>query len=619
MELKKRSSRKSPKELAEQLMPYDIISFDIFDTAIYRKVDMPNDVFSIMAMEIGHGDFINVRKTAENVARERKMLTEGTREVSLAEIYDVMVEDYGIDRAIMESEIKWEVELSTVNPYIYQVYKELIESGKNVIFTSDMYLPQPVIEKILRKNGYTKYEKLYLSNSYKLRKGDGTLQKAILKEHSGKKVIHIGDSMIGDVEQSRLAGIDALFHEDAREIKPDEKTDSMAGSIYRAVINNHMYNGMWNKNIYYSHGFQTGGILAVGYCEYINQVAKRKNIDKILFCSRDCEIIWKIYNRFFKEYKNEYIEISRYAIMGVSLERYLYDWAERFIFRYIGSDSLYVKENKTVAEVLQEAGVAYLTAYLPEMKIDGNMPAGQIRRGLVKRFIFSHVDIIVKHNKENVEAAEHYYKKIIGDSKRVLVVDIGWSGTCITALKYFIDTHLPELSCDVMGTLMCTTEGKVLTSYMEKGILSSYIYSPYHNIELLKFMISEELSYEELDYRHLTLEYLFTSAVGTLIRYGIKDDGNVSFDRGEARPANAYEIQEMQEGMLQFAKTYREYSGSCGENFNISPYVAFFPLLSACRNREYIRKVYSNFLHDSSWRPYEKNIARRTFGDCFTE
>ena len=123
MGLKNSNTRVFLMELLEQLMPYDVISFDIFDTAIYRKVDMPNDVFTIMAMEIGHGDFVNVRKTAENVARERKEALKGTREVTLAEIYDVLEEDYGINRSIMEQEIDLELMLSTINPYIFQVYK----------------------------------------------------------------------------------------------------------------------------------------------------------------------------------------------------------------------------------------------------------------------------------------------------------------------------------------------------------------------------------------------------------------------------------------------------------------------------------------------------------------
>lgn len=209
-------------ELLEQLMPYDVISFDIFDTAIYRKVDMPNDVFTIMAMEIGHGDFVNVRKTAENVARERKEALKGTREVTLAEIYDVLEEDYGINRSIMEQEIDLELMLSTINPYIFQVYKELLKEGKRILFTSDMYLPQQIIEEILQKNGYTKYERLYLSNSYGLRKGDGTLQKIILRDYADKKIVHIGDSQIGDVAQSIHVGMDAIFHKDAREIKSEK-------------------------------------------------------------------------------------------------------------------------------------------------------------------------------------------------------------------------------------------------------------------------------------------------------------------------------------------------------------------------------------------------------------
>lgn len=609
MKLKSRSSRRIPTELLEQLMSYDVISFDIFDTAVFRKVDMPNDVFTIMAMETGHGDFVNVRKTAENVARERKEASEGTREITLAEIYDVLEENYGIDRTVMDREINLELALSTANPYIFQVYEELLKNEKIIIFTSDMYLPQQVIERILQKNGYIGYERLYLSNSYRLRKGDGTLQKVVLKDFSDKKVIHIGDSQIGDVEQSLAAGMNAVFHADAREIMAEKETNNLSGSIYRAVINNNMYSGIWDENIYYSHGFKVGGILAAGYCEYINQIARLKNIDKILFCARDCEIIWKIYNQCFGEYENEYIQISRYAVMGITSERYLYDWAERFIFRYVSPNCL----DKTIGELLQEAGFSYLTEYLEEMGIEKSLPVGKVRRSLLKRFIFSHADVIIKHNRENVEAAEHYYKKVLGTSQNILIVDIGWTGTCITALKYFIETHFAETAYEISGTLMCTTMNKTLTTYMEEGIISSYIYSPFHNMDLLDFMLSEILPEEELDYRHLSLEYLFTSAVGTLIKYKNMKNGDTGFERSEVKPENTAEILDMQEGMLKFAGIYQSYRSACGKKFTISPYVAFNPLLGAIANREYTHNVYDNFLHDSSWMPYGKNTERKTF------
>lgn len=616
MELNSRKNRKTPEQFTEQLMPYDVVSFDVFDTAIFRKVDMPNDVFSIMAIESGYGAFSQVRKEAEMVARERKEAAEGTREVSLVEIYDVMAEDYGIDPALMEQEITLELKLTEANPYIYQVYRKLREKGKPIIFISDMYLPQSVIEEILQKSGYTGYEKLYLSNSYKLRKGDGTLQRAVMAEYPDQKLIHVGDSPNGDVDQSISAGMDVLFYEDAREVKPEGKTDSMSGSLYRAVINNCMYSGTWNENIYYSHGFRNGGILAAGYCEYINQVVKSKNIDKILFCARDCEVLWKLYNRYYKECENEYIAISRYAVTGISLERYLYEWAGRFMFRYVGPDSTDIVKDKTVAEVLREGGADYLNAYLPEMGLDGNMLAAQTKRGLFKRFVFSHADIIRKHNEENVEAARRYYRDVIGNAKNVLVVDVGWSGTCITALKYFVETHLQELSCRVSGTLMCTSAGKSLKRYMEMGVVSSYIYSPYHNRELLDFMQAEELAEDERVYRNLSLEQLFTSSEGTLVRYGL-GSSNVTFERAEVKPQNEMEIHDMQEGMLQFVQKYQEYKKSCGIEFMVSPHVAFKPLMEACLDREYMRHVYCNFEYGASWKPNTKSTEQKHFGECF--
>ena len=611
MGLKNSNTRVFLMELLEQLMPYDVISFDIFDTAIYRKVDMPNDVFTIMAMEIGHGDFVNVRKTAENVARERKEALKGTREVTLAEIYDVLEEDYGINRSIMEQEIDLELMLSTINPYIFQVYKELLKEGKRILFTSDMYLPQQIIEEILQKNGYTKYERLYLSNSYGLRKGDGTLQKIILRDYAEKKIVHIGDSQIGDVAQSIHVGMDAIFHKDAREIKSEKYTDNLSGSIYRAVVNNNMYNGIWNENIYYSHGFKVGGILAVGYCEYINQVARLKNIDKILFCSRDCEVIWKIYNQYFEEYENEYIEISRYAVMGITSERYLYDWAERFIFRYVGKDC----SDRTIEQLLQEAGFSYLVEHLKEMDIDKELTIREIKRGRLKRFIFAHAELISEYNRENIAAAKQYFERVLGTSKNILIVDIGWSGTCVTTLKYFLETHFSDIVHNVSGTLMCTTGNKTLTAYMEAGVISSYIYSPFHNMDLFETMISDVWSSEELDYRHLALEYLFTSAKGTLIKYRDIGNGNVEFEHSEIFPPNIMEILNMQEGMIQFAKKYQEYRNSCGGKYLISPYVAFKPLLAAIHDKKYMYNIYCNFLHDSSWMPYTKDINKKTFRD----
>ncbi len=61
---------------------------------------------------------------------------------------------------------------------IYELAKYL---NKEVICTSDMYLPIGTIRKIIEKNGYI-IEKIYLSSQIKLTKFTGDLYKYVLKD-----------------------------------------------------------------------------------------------------------------------------------------------------------------------------------------------------------------------------------------------------------------------------------------------------------------------------------------------------------------------------------------------------------------------------------------------------
>ena len=53
----------------EKIKDYDVISFDIFDTLIFRPFSLPTDVFYLMGEKLGMLDFKNVRIWAEWDAR----------------------------------------------------------------------------------------------------------------------------------------------------------------------------------------------------------------------------------------------------------------------------------------------------------------------------------------------------------------------------------------------------------------------------------------------------------------------------------------------------------------------------------------------------------------------
>lgn len=612
-----KTKRKSIDDMFAILSQYDIVSFDIFDTALNRKVENPMDVFTIMALEMGHNDFADIRKRAETFAREKKEKAEDTREVTLSEIYKILKSYYGIDPKWEKREIELELELSIPNPYIYEIYKRLLLAGKKIIFISDMYLPSEVISEMLHRNGYSEYLKLYVSNEYKLRKGDGKLQALVLLNYVGQKIIHVGDDENSDVKKSKAAGMNAVFNPSSRLPYREPDMDNIAGSFYRAIVNHHLNNGVWDKSIHYEHGFRVGGILAAGFCQYLNKLAREKNIDKILFCARDCEIIWQIYNQFFCEKENEYIQISRYSIMHATSERYLYDLANRYILRYIDQ----YKSSKTLETIFRESGFGYLTEYLEADDIDKFLFPRAISRRKLELFIFNHKHIIEAHNAPYVQAAKKYFASVIGDAKNILVVDIGWSGTCITALKYFIERHFPEKECRVSGALMCTSRGRALTTSLSDETVDAFVYSPFKNMDTTRFMMpggAAARSARTQDLLHMPLEFLFTSVSESLLFYGEDDNGNVIFKKTNREIENKEEILEMQKGMVDFISIFQKNTQNYRKWFTISPYVAFNPLRESIKNREYCRDVYKNFTYDAFTAPFDEDKKAAVFDSLFT-
>lgn len=151
-----------------------------------------------------------------------------------------------------------------------------------------------------------------MSNQYKLRKGDGTLQQVVRNDFLDKKLIHVGDNRESDKRKFEENGIPAIWNADSRLKKREAFLNTLLGHIYRAVINNNLNNGLWNHYLHYTHGFRVGGFLAAGYCQFVNRIAKATGTQLILFCSRDCYILHNVYNNFYKKLKNRYIEISIY-------------------------------------------------------------------------------------------------------------------------------------------------------------------------------------------------------------------------------------------------------------------------------------------------------------------
>ena len=166
-----------------------LVSFDIFDTLILRPVFRPTYLFVIMdndflkLMPESQENFTIIRMAAEKSAR----LSSENGEVTIDDIYQEMSDNYNIEKSVAEKLKETEIQLEIKGCYARKTAKmlfdEAIKCGKKVVITSDMYLTEDIIKKILEKNGYTGYDRLFVSCVLNKNKCTGTMYHHILEEY----------------------------------------------------------------------------------------------------------------------------------------------------------------------------------------------------------------------------------------------------------------------------------------------------------------------------------------------------------------------------------------------------------------------------------------------------
>lgn len=182
---------------------YDLISFDIFDTLIERKVSHPTDIFTLTGLKV-----FKDKSTAEIFRLKRIKAEQSARtksyngEVNIDDIYNCL-EDYNNDicSKLKDAELITEIESCKPRTNTINLLNELYRFNKIVVFISDMYLPYKTITEMLNKCDIHVRNNLYISHEYGCDKICGKLYKKVQKEqkHLICKHLHYGDSIKADI------------------------------------------------------------------------------------------------------------------------------------------------------------------------------------------------------------------------------------------------------------------------------------------------------------------------------------------------------------------------------------------------------------------------------------
>ncbi|GAA9464450.1 hypothetical protein BTM444_09660 [Helicobacter pylori] len=126
-------------EAKSEVLKYDVISFDIFDTLLLRPFIKPTDLFLYIETKYDIKGFCQARILAEMQSRGISK----EQDITLDEIYHQIPKEF---HSYKEVEIATEKEVLIPNSEMLELYRFAKENNKRVIIISDMYLPLEVLK-----------------------------------------------------------------------------------------------------------------------------------------------------------------------------------------------------------------------------------------------------------------------------------------------------------------------------------------------------------------------------------------------------------------------------------------------------------------------------------------
>lgn len=288
---------KTKRIFERNLKDVDVVSFDIFDTLLFRKLMKPTDIFDLMEIELRAEGFAKARVYAEQ--RARALSKKG--EVTLEEIYKYIPLRFS---RLLYEEKSFERRLLISNPLVADLYGMARDAGKRIVAVSDMYLDRDFLRRTLSEQGYKELEWVYVSSEYGATKSQGKLFFSVA-EHlkvSPRRFIHVGDNYRSDVEKAIEAGWSAVWVPRIDEQLNYERRKYLASgnglsvSIHNSLVCRYKDGG----DPWYEYGYMLGGPIVLSYLSWIIRRTQDSHVEHLAFVGRDGWILKKMYDSYLR-------------------------------------------------------------------------------------------------------------------------------------------------------------------------------------------------------------------------------------------------------------------------------------------------------------------------------
>lgn len=407
-----------------------VVAFDFFDTLVHRDCspevviyDWARQLSAMYEFKISPRNIFDIRKSVE----KKRNLNNKTEELSYDElingIYETIknqIEEISrarfIDNAFL-AELNSELRHIYIDKENCKLLNE-ISQDKRVVLISDFYCKTELFERILDQYNLSRFfYRIYISSDIGLRKSTGSLYRHVLSDMhiSPEEMLMMGDNPISDVNIPQKLGII---------VKP---------LPFDGIINN-----TERKDVIHAIRKASQKDLLSGYAPivllFLNKIyieAVRQHVDTLLFCAREGQDLLYLFNEFQRVLypdhiiNTRYFYVSRRATLSPSL-----DELEREDFGPVFRQFTQL----TVRDFLFSIGfnddeISDICDSIPLSSRDyvSNSPRCMVLSKLRSNEFFKE-----KYDSKRISNKKMflaYLYELIGDSKKVSLVDIGWKGT----------------------------------------------------------------------------------------------------------------------------------------------------------------------------------------------
>lgn len=605
-------------QTAESLLPgKNVVSFDLFDTLLVRRIHDPDLVKNPVAKYIStlaQQEGINIlpgqvsRLRDEIEGRQRIETGKNFRDheacypAFMSELLQTVFGGAYIDthlERVTEYELRMENSMLVPRHEFVEWIKELHRRNKRLLIISDMYLPASHLEKLVAHAGLQPYIEAVISSADTfLAKASGEAYKLLKERFSIEpgRWLHIGDNPISDGLRAVDAGLEALIIQDPREsqrisIMKRYYNYSAGKPFWRGRALQQLMSPLEAENSYksdlYIEGYNFVGPLVGTFIQRLAEHCQKDQVTKIFFLSREgwtFKKYWEAVQPYLfpagGQPECEYLYVSRMALAGASCAyQGLTKTNAEIAFLPPGNRDfrdicrIFALEEEKFIDHLARHGLR-LDSCLSILH-EGFRPEHQeFFQGLLADEAFQ--GEVRRQTRPANEAMQRYFSDAgLFAHERVAIVDIGWLGTI---QRFLFEAIAHRSDCpNCFGYLFGATRG-IQYPTSEKNRVTGLIYDK-----------------DRFDFAASTIFYardIFEEACRaphpTLNGYGLKgDDGyellfrRTDDDIGTAELEQDRYFIDMQQGILESAARYGAASAVMG--CRSSDYKAWFNYLMVCK------------------------------------